>query len=347
MTHENAANIKELFEKKTGVSLTPARPAYRPARRAALAVAAVLCCLGFTAVAANHLTNGALIRFFQSGGASQAQPAPADAAEPLSQPEPSSRPEPLSEAQLLTIDRYTTEVGERQTVGGTTVTLETVTAAEAAHDVIVYCVLTVEAPDGAWTQAGNNALGFEWYYSDLSGETAPEGNLCWLQVQDDPQGRPNVKTVVTAFQIIQQDCSGATQLRVDLENFWIHGDHEEDCQYISEGLWKFEVPLDIQSGLSLAEEPVPLAGGAMELESLGLTPLGGSVVARGSIFGRDQWQPKQVIFSDGSCEPLYSHGGTLDGDTLRQWWGFTFAAPTDLTDAVAVEFADGTRIPLP
>ena len=114
------------------------------------------------------------------------------------------------------------------------------------------------------------------------------------------------------------------------------------------GQWDFTVPLEIPSGLSLVEEPVSLLDGQMELVSLGLSPLGGSVVAYGDVYYGNQWQPKQVIFADGSIEPLYATSGpTLDGDTLRQWQGFTFAAPTDLSNAVAVEFADGTRIDIP
>ena len=74
--------------------------------------------------------------------------------------------------------------------------------------------------------------------------------------------------------------------------------------------------------------------------------IGGSVTARGAL-SRDRWQPVQVVYADGSAVPLYPNGGTLDGDTLEQWLGFTFAAPADLTDAVAVEFADGTRVELP
>ena len=334
MKQENLSHIKALFEAKTGVQLRQPMPGFRPLRRAVLAVAAVLCCLGVTALAANHLTHGALNRFFQDGGAFGRAPSSQGA------------PEPLNEAQLLTLDRYTTEVGESQTVGDTTVTLQSVTAAAGEQDLIAYCVLEIEAPAGDWTEAANELLGFEWYYCTLEDEDAQDGNVCWLQVQDDPQGRENVKTVVVAFQVIAPGGGGTGRLRMDLENFWIHGDHRADAEPIAQGLWTFEVPLEIQSGLSLVEEPVALAGGEMTLEHLGLSPLGGSVTARGALPG-DRWQPSQVVFADGSTEPLYPNGGTLDGDTLEQWLGFTFAAPTDLTGAVAVEFADGTRVPLP
>ena len=66
MKPENLVHIQEIFERKTGVTLSSARPAVRPLRRAALTVAAVVCCLGVTALAANGLTNGALMQFFQS-----------------------------------------------------------------------------------------------------------------------------------------------------------------------------------------------------------------------------------------------------------------------------------------
>ena len=255
---------------------------------------------------------------------------------------------PPSESQRLDIEQFTTTVNQSQTVGDTTITLQSVTAAAANRDSIVYCVFTVEAPDGAWTETDNESLGFEWSYCELEGTDDADGNVQWLDVQDDPQDRPNVKTVIAGFQIINQDSSGQKELHVSLENFLIGAEDREEWQYIAMGQWDFTVPLEIPSGLSLVEEPVFLLDGQMELVSLGLSPLGGSVVAYGDVYYGNQWQPKQVVFADGSIEPLYATSGpTLDGDTLRQWQGFTFAAPTDLTDAVAVEFADGTRIDIP
>ena len=255
---------------------------------------------------------------------------------------------PPSESQRLDIEQFTTTVNQSQTVGDTTITLQSVTAAAANRDSIVYCVFTVEAPDGTWAETDNESLGFEWSYCELEGTDDADGNVQWLEVQDDPQGRPNVKTVVAGFQIINQETSGQKELHVSLENFLIGAEDREEWQYIAMGQWDFTVPLEIPSGLSLVEEPVFLLDGQMKLVSLGLSPLGGSVVAYGDVYYGNQWQPKQVVFADGSIEPLYATSGpTLDGDTLRQWQGFTFAAPTDLTDAVAVEFADGTRIDIP
>ena len=255
---------------------------------------------------------------------------------------------PPSESQRLDIEQFTTTVNQSQTVGDTTITLQSVTAAAANRDSIVYCVFTVEAPDGAWTETDNESLGFEWSYCELEGTADADGNVQWLDVQDDPQGRPNVKTVIAGFQIINQETSGQKELHVSLENFLIGAEDREEWQYIAMGQWDFTVPLEIPSGLSLVEEPVFLLDGQMKLVSLGLSPLGGSVVAYGDVYYGNQWQPKQVVFADGSIEPLYATSGpTLDGDTLRQWQGFTFAAPTDLTNAVAVEFADGTRIDIP
>ena len=255
---------------------------------------------------------------------------------------------PPSESQRLDIEQFTTTVNQSQTVGDTTITLQSVTAAAANRDSIVYCVFTVEAPDGAWTETDNESLGFEWSYCELEGTADADGNVQWLDVQDDPQGRPNVKTVIAGFQIINQETSGQKELHVSLENFLIGAEDREEWQYIAMGQWDFTVPLEIPSGLSLVEEPVFLLDGQMKLVSLGLSPLGGSVVAYGDVYYGNQWQPKQVVFADGSIEPLYATSGpTLDGDTLRQWQGFTFAAPTDLTDAIAVEFADGTRIDIP
>ena len=255
---------------------------------------------------------------------------------------------PPSESQRLDIEQFTTTVNQSQTVGDTTITLQSVTAAAANRDSIVYCVFTVEAPDGAWTETDNESLGFEWSYCELEGTADADGNVQWLDVQDDPQDRPNVKTVVAGFQIMNQDSSGQKELHVSLENFLIGAEDREEWQYIAMGQWDFTVPLEIPSGLSLVEEPVFLLDGQMKLVSLGLSPLGGSVVAYGDVYYGNQWQPKQVVFADGSIEPLYATSGpTLGGDTLHQWQGFTFAAPTDLTNAVAVEFADGTRIDIP
>ena len=290
----------------------------------------------FTLAAPTDLTNAVALEF-ADGTRVEIPHDPSEATQQTQSESPSA-------SQRLDIEQFTTTVNQSQTVGDTTITLQSVTAAAANRDSIVYCVFTVEAPDGAWTETDNESLGFEWSYCELEGTADADGNVQWLDVQDDPQGRPNVKTVVAGFQIINQDSSGQKELHVSLENFWVSAER----QYIIMGQWDFTVPLEIPSGLSLVEEPVLLLDGQMELVSLGLSPLGGSVVAYGDVYYGNQWQPKQVIFADGSIEPLYATSGpTLDGNTLRQWQGFTFAAPTDLTDAVAVEFADGTRIDIP
>lgn len=337
MKPENLVHIREIFEEKTGVTLSPARPAVRPLRRAALTVAAVVCCLGVTALAANGLTNGALMRFFQSGGAVSPQGMPA------------TETEPLSEGQLLTIDRYTTEVNETQTIGDTTITFQSVTAAATTHDLITYCVFTVEAPEGAWTEAGNSTLEFEQYYLDLQGDTTVYGAHGWLTVQDGPLD--NVKTVVVTYLNRAQGDNSQIQMQVTLENFWTRAEQERDGTYIAEGVWTFEVPLELQEGVSLVDEPVALCDGAIMLEQLNLSPLGGSVVVQGDGYF-STGLPERVIFSDGSSEAVYPHDGFLDNDDTPDqppvfWRSFTFAAPTDLSDAVAVEFADGTRIDIP
>ena len=338
MTQENFVHIQEIFEQKTGVTLTPTRR-FRPLRRAALIAAAVLCCLGVTALAANHLTNGALIQFFQSGGAYQAQLTPEGVAEP------SSQPEPLSEAQLLTIDRYTTQVGQSQTVGGTTVTLETVTAAATTHDLITYCVFTVEAPEGAWTEADNDILEFQRYYGDLKGDTTAYGASSWLTVQDGP--RDNVKTVVMTSLHSAQGTNHQLQFQITLEDFQIHADRQKGSDAIAEGTWNFDVTLEPQAGISLLEKPVLMEGGTMALQSLELTPLGGSFTVTDINLPVWDWQPERVVFADGSAVDLSMGGGILDEEHMLHYMSFTFAAPTDLTNAVAVEFADGTRIPIP
>lgn len=294
----------------------------------------------FTLAAPTDLTNAVAVEF-ADGTRVEIPHDPSEATQQTQSESPSA-------SQRLDIEQFTTTVNQSQTVGDTTITLQSVTAAAANRDSIVYCVFTVEAPDGAWTETDNESLGFEWSYCELEGTDDADGNVQWLDVQDDPQDRPNVKTVVAGFQIINQETSGQKELHVSLENFLIGAEDREEWQYIAMGQWDFTVPLEIPSGLSLVEEPVFLLDGQMKLVSLGLSPLGGSVVAYGDVYYGNQWQPKQVVFADGSIEPLYATSGpTLDGDTLRQWQGFTFAAPTDLTDAIAVEFADGTRIDIP
>lgn len=294
----------------------------------------------FTLAAPTDLTNAVAVEF-ADGTRVEIPHDPSEATQQTQSESPSA-------SQRLDIEQFTTTVNQSQTVGDTTITLQSVTAAAANRDSIVYCVFTVEAPDGAWTETDNESLGFEWSYCELEGTDDADGNVQWLEVQDDPQGRPNVKTVIAGFQIINQETSGQKELHVSLENFLIGAEDREEWQYIAMGQWDFTVPLEIPSGLSLVEEPVFLLDGQMKLVSLGLSPLGGSVVAYGDVYYGNQWQPKQVVFADGSIEPLYATSGpTLDGDTLRQWQGFTFAAPTDLTDAIAVEFADGTCIDIP
>lgn len=342
MTQENMVHIQELFEKKTGVRLSRRRPAIRPVRRAVLIAAAVLCCLGATALAANSLTNGALVQFFQSGGAFGMEGTPEDVAAPL------------SEDQLLTIDRYTTEVNQTQTVDGTTITLQSVTAAATSHDILTYCTFSVEAPDGTWTEADNESLTFQEYGCLLSGGDAIRyGANGWLRFLDDPLGRPNTKTAVMAFMIHAHGDNSSVELQVTLNNFqiferyWEDDEWKYDTEYITEGSWNFTLPLELQTGVSLLHTPFTLDSGTMTLQSLELTPLGGSFTITDINLPNAEWQPERVVFSDGNAVDLNMDGGILDEENMIHYNSFTFAAPTDLTDAVAVEFADGTRVEIP
>ena len=252
MKPENLVHIREIFEEKTGVTLSTARPAVRPLRRAALTVAAVLCCLGVTALAANGLTNGALMQFFQSTDTFNVERTPVDTSAPLShaledtaltekeqvngvlmqffqsggafgnEGTPEDVATPLSKEQLLTIDRHTTMIGQSQTVNGTTVTLHSVTAAATGHDILTYCTFSVEAPDGTWTEADNETLDIQEYGCLLfEGDAIRYGANGWLRVLDDPQGRPNVKTAVMAFIIHAHGDNSGVQLQVMLNNFRI------------------------------------------------------------------------------------------------------------------------------
>ncbi len=327
MTQEHLSHIKDRFEEQTGVTL-PRRSILRPLRRGLLTAAAILCCLGVTALAANHFTGGALVRFFQEGGLG-------------------ASPAVLSEAQLLTIDRYTTEVGQTQTVGSTAITLQTVTAAATGHDVIVYCVFDLEASEGDWTEADNSLLGFTHYYCRLEGDTTQSCSTSWLRVMDDPQGRKNAKTVVAAYLVNAQGDNRNLDLQIDLEDFWICEDRQQGGDLIAGGVWTFAVPLELEEGISLLEEPVALAGGARTLSSLELTPLGGSVTVSLPALPNDQWAPERVLLADGSTVEIHLEGGMHDEEAGVDHLGFTFPVPTDLTDAVAVEFAGGVRVEIP
>ena len=388
MKPENLVHIREIFEEKTGVTLSPARPAVRPLRRAALTVAAVLCCLGVTALAANGLTNGALMQFFQSTDTFHVERTPVDTSVPLSHaPEdtaadavpdakeqingilmqffqsggafgnegtPEDVTAPLRKEQLLTIDRHTTMIGQSQTVNGTTVTLQAVTAAATGHDIITYCTFLLEAPDGTWTEADNEALDFQEYGCLLvDGDTTRYGASGWLRVLDDPQGRPNVKTAVMAFIIHAHGDNSSVQLQVTLNNFRIferyleNDEWKRNMEYITEGSWQFTLPLELPTGISLLNAPITLNSGTMTLQSLELTPLGGSFTITDINLPNVEWQPERVVFSDGSAVDINMDGGILDEEHMLHYNSFTLAAPTDLTNAVAVEFADGTRIDIP
>lgn len=338
MRRENILHIKALFEAKTGVSLQPSRREYRVLRRALLAAAAV-CCLAASALAANHFTNGALLRFFQDGGAFGSH---------ITLERESGRPElSLSRKQLLTLDQYTTEVDQVQTIDGTAVTFKSITAAATTHDLIGYCVFEIEAPEGSWTAIDNQDLGFERYACELEGNTTQYASASWIRVMDDPRGRDNAKTVVAAYLVNAQGDNLHLQLRVELENFWACSDRKTGAEPIAAGTWTFEIPLELQEGISLLDAPVLLANGALTLSCLELTPLGGSMVVSLPAIPREQWEPKQVVFSDGSTVAINLDGGLSDEETGTAYLGFTIAVPTDLTDAVSVEFADGTSIPLP
>ena len=389
MKPENLVHIREIFEEKTGVTLSPARPAVRPLRRAALTAAAVVCCLGVTALAANGLTNGALIQFFQSTDTFHVERTPIDTSVPLSHvPEgtavdtvpdakeqvngilmqffqsggafgnegtPEDVAAPLSKDQLLTIDRHTTMIGQSHTVNGTTVTLQAVTAAATSHDIITYCTFLLEAPDGTWTEADNETLGFSGYYCTLmGGDTTENGGSYQLCVLDDPLKRPNTKIAIMNSWNHAHDVSSPVQLQVLLEDFRIFEGYRENeewkykTDYITEGQWNFELPsLTLQPSISLLEEPVSLADGARILTNMELTPLGGSYTFIDVKQSSSAWQPERVVFSDGSTVDLSFIGSLVMNGEEHYCNTFTFAAPTDLSDAVAVEFADGTRIDIP
>lgn len=329
MNRNNLNHIKAIFTQRTGVVLPTARSALSPLRRGLLAAAAVLCCLSATVLAANHLTGGALVRFFQAGG-TDGKAALEDC------------PGTLSETQLLTIDRYTREVGQVQKVGDTTITLQTVTAAATSHDVMVYCVFSVEAPEGSWTEADNDLLGFTHYYCRLDGDTTQYCSTSWLHCMNSPQDRPNEKTVVATYLLNAQGDNRHLRLRIDLEDFWICRDRQSDWSVISPGVWTFELPLELETGVSLLDAPVDLGG--RTLSALELTPLGGSVVVSLPGLPRDQWQPERVVLADGSSVAINLEGGLQDEENGVECLGFLFPVPTDLTDAVAVEFAGGMQV---
>ena len=384
MKPENLVHIQEIFERKTGVTLSTTRPAVRPLRRAALTVAAVVCCLGVTALAANGLTNGALMQFFQSTDTFNVERTPVDTSAPLShaledtaltekeqvngilmqffqsggafgnEGTPEDVATPLSKEQLLTIDRHTTIIGQSQTVNGTTITLHSVTAAATGHDILTYCTFSVEAPDGTWTEADNETLDFQEYGCLLfEGDAIRYGANGWLRVLDDPQGRPNVKTAVMAFIIHAHGDNSGVQLQVMLNNFRIferyseNGESKHNTEYITEGSWNFTLPLELPAGISLLDAPITLSSGTMTLQSLELTPLGGSFTITDINRPNVEWQPERVVFSDDSTVAINMDGGILDEEHMLHYNSFTLAAPTDLTNAVAVEFADGTRIDIP
>lgn len=325
MTQEHLSHIKDRFEAQTGVVL-PRRSVLRPLRRGLLTAAAVLCCLCVTALAANHFTGGALVRFFQEGGVGEA-------------------PTALSEAQLLTIERYTTEVGQTRTADDTAITLQAVTAAATGHDVIVYCVFDLEAPEGDWTKVDNDLLGFTHYYCGLEGDTAQSGSTSWLRVMDDPQGRENAKTVVIAYLVNARGDNRSLDLRIDLEDFWICEDRRQGGNLIAGGVWTFEAPLELEAGVSLLTEPVDLGG--RTLSSLELTPLGGSMTVSLPALPREQWVPERLVMADGSAVEIRLEGGIHDEEAGVEYLSFTLPVPTDLTDAVAVEFAGGVRVEIP
>ena len=328
MKHENLAHIKEKFAEKTGVCLTTQCRAARPLKRIALTAAAVLGCLVISAMAASRLSGSALIPFLQTGGAAGSAPQ-------------SEASEPLSEAQRLTIDRCTTNIGQTRTAGGAAVTLQTVTAAATRAHLIGYCVLEIEAPAGSWQADGSEDLSFERYRCQLLSGGEQDSSTSWLRVFDDAQGRSNFRTVVLAMLVEAPEEGRSLQLRIDLENF------RSGDTLVCSGSWSFEVPLEPQGGLSLLEQPVALCGGERSLTALELTPLGGSLTVCLPALPRGQWQPERLRFSDGSTVAIHLQGGTLDEAAGTECLSFTLAAPADLTQAVAVEFADGTCVPLP
>ena len=334
MNQTNLNHIKTLFAQRTGAVLPPARRTARPLRRGLLAAAAVLCCLGVTALAANRLTGGTLIRFFQEGGTA-----------PSHRETGEVRSAELSEAQLLTIDRYTVEVGQTQRAGDTAITLQTVTAAATDHDVILYCVFSLEAPEGAWTKTDNELLGFTHYYCGLEGDTTQYCSTGWLRVMEDPRGRDTARTLVASYLVNAQGDNRHLRLRIDLEDFRVCEDRQKGGDLIAEGTWTFQLPLELEAGISLLEDPVDLGG--RTLAALELTPLGGSMVLSLPALPRDRWQPERVVMADGSAVDISLEGGVRDEAAGVDCLGFLFPVPTDLTEAVAVEFAGGVRVEIP
>ena len=107
------------------------------------------------------------------------------------------------------------------------------------------------------------------------------------------------------------------------------------------------MPLELPTGISLLDAPITLNSGTMTLQSLELTPLGGSFTITDINRPNVEWQPERVVFSDGSAVAINMDGGILDEEHMLHYNSFTLAAPTDLTNAVALEFADGTRVEIP
>lgn len=363
---EHLEHVKRIFERKAGVALRAGRPSRCPLRRAAALAAAIACLLTATALAANHFSEGAITRFFQSGAI-----------------DVKNNDRALSEAQITTLEDYTAQVNQSVTSQGTTITLKSVTASLSSGNLAAYLVLEIEAPEGAFSGIDLEALTFEnadMRYGTAGGMSSGGGGSI-RTVLPDELGREHVKTVVFSYLGTGVEFSGGDspitltlsnlccQVPIDRERLE-HGARLSDFFHVvAEGSWVFELPSALfREGIELLEGPVTFAGYDYTLTTLELSPF---CVAfsleypetEGVEADSDQifsfCGEMRVVMRDGSViqpmgDGVWGDGGEY-GDNMMVLGGavvgrtalvssFIFDAPINLGEVDCVQFADGTRI---
>lgn len=366
---ENLRHVKHIFEMKTGVGLRTAGHIRRPVRRAAILAAAAVCLLTVTAFAANYLSDGAIVRFFQRGAAGM-----------------EDRGNELSESQLQAVEDVTSELGQRAESNGTVLSLKSATASISSGNLVAYFVLEVEAPDGTFDGIDCDALTFETSYlkfDHTSGKSSSGGGSIDLVLPDE-RGRDNVKTIVYTYRGTGVDFGYKdTPVTLSFHNLSYWGEFDRNSMEegtspldyltaVAEGDWSFELSFDLfKKGLQLVETPVLLPESDYTLTSLELSAL--SVVlsltypdegdAGGEIEPAVAFSNEiQILMRDGSVlKPLGDappERGGEEGNTIMFPGGavigstslvraFYFDVPVDLHQVDAILFGGGARIEVP
>lgn len=230
-------NIRDIFEKKTGVSLEEPPRSITPVVRVVMVAAVLSCLLTCCAVASSLGVGDSFKRFFGNG-----------------------QDKPLSDGQQSYIEAHAAEMGESVTQNGVTVTVK----GAITDGTMAYILLDVEAPEG--TSVDGAALGFDVEFEGLAAQKEVHisgvGATCIPLADYD--GASHTASMVIQYSVYTfmdggfSFADGEKRL-LELKDLRYHAvEYPYTMHTLGEGVWTYEIVFDVVENETeeLLREPV-------------------------------------------------------------------------------------------